>query len=76
MIFQKKISETLKYTFLETGPTSYWSTNLCLTLDVENDGMDTVSVANEVVVDHVIRLHTGEFPDAQLSGLAQIALKF
>ena len=32
--------------------------------DVENYGMDTVGVANEVVVDHVVGFDAGELPDA------------
>ena len=32
-------------------------------LHVEDDGVDAVGVADEVVVDHVVRLNPGELPN-------------
>ena len=42
---------------------------------VENDRVDAVGVADEVVVQHVVVLVAGKLPDAQVSNGSKVALK-
>ena len=42
---------------------------------VENDRVDAVGVADEVVVQHVVVLVTRELPDAQVTGWTKVTLK-
>ena len=44
-------------------------------LQVENDRVDAVGVADEVVVQHVVVLVTRELPDAQVTGWTKVTLK-
>jgi hypothetical protein len=49
----------------EVEPISYLSQlDFRFVFHIKNDGMDTVGVANEVVVHHMITLNTGKLPDA------------
>jgi len=49
--------------------------NFVWILQVEDDGVDAVGVADEVVVEHVVVVLTRKFPNAQISGWTQITLK-
>ena len=49
--------------------------NVVRVLQVEDDGVDAVGVADEVVVEHVVVILTRKFPDAQVSGWTQVTLK-
>ena len=49
--------------------------NVVRILQVEDDGVDAVGVADEVVVEHVVVVLTRKFPNAQISGWAQVTLK-
>ena len=44
-------------------------------LNIKDYGMDTVGIAYEVVIDHVIRFDAWKFPNAEFASLTEIALK-
>ena len=60
----------------EVQPISYLSQlNFRFVLNIKNDGMDTVGVANEVVVKHVVIVVAGKLPHRKVSTTASVTTR-